>query len=189
MHPLFDTTRSHPVIAAVRTAADVNTALESNIATIFMIGGNISEVRDITRRVHDAGKYILFHVELVKGLGRDKEAIEFLASEAHPDGVVSTKPHLLGLARKLELVTVLQIFMIDTQAFHTGLRNIKSTKPDAIEIMPGLMPGIIRKLGKQFDLPIFTAGLIKQPEEVEIMLAAGAEALAISEQSLWSYTR
>lgn len=189
MHPLFATTTSHPVIAAARNASDVNEALRSNIAVIFMIGGSISEIRDITRRTHDAGKHILFHVELVKGLGRDREAIEFLADEARPDGVVSTKPNLLGLARKLGLVTVFQVFMIDTRAYSTGIRNIESTKPDAIEVMPGLMPSIIRKLDEQFDIPIFTAGLIKQPEEVEIMLSAGANALSISEQSLWNYTR
>ncbi len=189
MEKILMATRSHPIIAAVRDAADVDRALASPVTTIFMMGGSISEVRDITRRTHEAGKHILFHVELVKGLGRDKEAIQFLAHEARPDGVVSTKPNLLGLARKLGLLTTLQVFMIDSQAYQTGLRNIDSIRPDAIEVMPGLMPSIIRKLDKQFDTPIFAAGLIKQPDEIEAMLAAGADALVIGEQSLWSHTR
>lgn len=189
MHPLFLSIKSHPVIAAVREASDLDKALASPVSTIFMMGGGIGEVCDITRRVHDAGKYIVFHMELVKGLGRDKEAAEFLATEAQPDGVVSTKPHLLSLVRKLGLITVLQVFMIDTRAYMTGIKNIKSTQPDAVEVMPGLMPSIIQNLDAQFDIPIYTAGLIKRPEEVEIMLDAGADGLAISEQSLWGYSR
>ncbi len=187
MHSIFTQTDENPVIAAVRSSTLVDVALRSNINTIFMMGGTLSEAQDITRRVHDAGKHILFHVELMKGLGRDREGIEYLAREVGPDGVVSTKPHLLNAVRDMDLLCILQIFMIDTQAYLTGTKNIKSIKPDAVEIMPGLMPGIIKKLRKQFDLPIFTAGLVSRPEEVKLMLDAGVCGLAISEQSLWNY--
>ncbi|WP_461209441.1 glycerol-3-phosphate responsive antiterminator [Desulfocurvus sp. DL9XJH121] len=187
MHPLFATTRTNPVIAAVRDSSHLDAALDSEIRVIFMMGGTLSEARDLTKRTHERGKHILFHVELVKGLGRDHEGIAYMAETVRPDGMISTKPYLLHTAKSLGLLCVLQIFMIDTQAYVTGLKNIRTTLPDAVEIMPGLMPGVVDKLSAEFDLPFFTAGLVKLPEEVELMLQAGVAGVAVSEQSLWSW--
>ncbi len=186
--PLSERLREAPVIAAVRESRHVDAALKSPVRALFMMGGSLSEAADITRKAHGAGKAILFHVELVKGLGRDREAIEYLAHHIRPDGVVATKATLLGAARKLGLFSVLQIFMIDTQAYVTGLKNIAAVRPDAIEIMPGLMPRVVAQLRAEFDGPIFTAGLVKLPEEIRALRAAGADGVAISEQTLWEYT-
>ena len=54
MHSIFTQTDENPVIAAVRSSTLVDVALLSNINTIFMMGGTLSEAQDITRRVHDA---------------------------------------------------------------------------------------------------------------------------------------
>lgn len=77
--------------------------------------------------------------------------------------------------------------MIDSQAFDTGLKNIVSLKPDAVEIMPGLMTRVIRQIKSKVDLPVITAGLIKQPHEVEEMLEAGCAGITVSEQKLWNF--
>jgi len=185
MSSMFEALSARPIIAAVRERAHLETALRSPLDLIFMMGGAMNEIGELVRRTHEADKRICLHVELVKGLGRDREAIEYLAEHIRPDGIVSTKPHLVQTAVDLGLTAVLQIFMIDTQAFLTGLNNIESTRAHAVEIMPGLMPSIIAKLAALFDIPIITAGLIKRPEEVRMMLDAGASGLAISEQSLW----
>lgn len=176
-----------PVIAAVRETKHVDAALASRIGVIFMMGGNLLEIQEITEKTHAAGKHILLHVELIKGLGRDREGIEYLARHVKPEGVVSTKPQLLRVASKLGLISVLQIFMIDTQAYVTGLKNIQTSRPDAVEIMPGLMPGIIARIKEQVEPPLITAGLVKHPDEVRAMCAAGASGVAISEQSLWDF--
>ncbi|THB66251.1 MAG: glycerol-3-phosphate responsive antiterminator [Desulfovibrio sp.] len=188
MKAVFNELETHPVIAAVRESAHVNAALDSPVRMIFLMGGSLSELEAITRKARRADKKIMIHIELVKGLGRDCEGVEYLAEVVRPDGMVSTKPQLIKEASKLGLATVLQIFLIDTQAYLTGLKNIASTKPDALEIMPGLMPRVINTLSTDFDIPVITAGLVKQPDEVKLMLAAGAAGIAISEQSLWSYS-
>ncbi len=178
---------NNPVIAAVRDVNHIDTALNSAVQVIFLMGGSLSNVQETTQRVQDAGKQIFLHVELIKGLGRDSLSIEYLADKICPDGIVTTKPMLLKVAAKYNMSTVLQIFMIDSQAFDSGLKNIVSLGPDAVEIMPGLMTPIIVKLKSQVDVPIITAGLIKQPHEVEMMLKAGCDGITVSEQTLWNF--
>lgn len=46
-------------------------------------------------------------------------------------------------------LTVQHLFMLDTQAYENGIRNLSNVKPDAIEIMPGLMPRVIREFFKK----------------------------------------
>lgn len=180
--------KKYPVIAAVREVEDLNMALKSAAQVIFLMGGSLSDVKAVTQTVQCLKKQIFLHVELIKGLGRDKEAIEFISSEIRPEGVVATKPYLAKIATKFEnLSTVLQIFMIDSQAFQSSLKTIASVAPDAVEIMPGLIPRVIAQVKSHFDLPLITAGLIKQSHEVDAMIAAGCLGVIVSEQSLWAY--
>ena len=64
--------------------------------------------------------------------------------------------------------------MIDTQAFDTGLRHVREFNADAIELMPGLMPRVIRDLKQATDKAILAAGLIKSVAEVQTALDAVA---------------
>ncbi|WFS60902.1 glycerol-3-phosphate responsive antiterminator [Pseudodesulfovibrio thermohalotolerans] len=183
----FKTFTKRPIIAAVRTEKEFQLALKSEVSTIFMMGGTVSLVRDLARQAYEADKHIFFHAELVKGLGRDQEGIAFLVEQGPLNGIVSTKPHLLAAARDLGVTTILQIFLIDTQALHTGIRNIESVKPDAVELMPGLVPSIAGQFKALLNVPLFAAGLIRHEHEVRSMLDAGVDALAMSEQRLWNF--
>lgn len=185
MKPSFQL--SHPVIAAVRTPTLLPTALKSKVKVIFLMGGDLCQAHDITRQTQASGKQIFLHVDLLKGIGRDREAIEFIHKKIRPEGIVTTKPHLLQAANKQGLATVLQIFMIDSQAFETGIKNIHSYQPDAVEIMPGLMPRIAMQVKAAIEAPLICAGMIKQPNEVETMLEVGCEGIAASETALWNY--
>ena len=44
----------------------------------------------------------------------------------------------------------------------------------AAEIMPGLMPKVIKKLSQKTHIPIITGGLIKEKEDVINAIKAGA---------------
>jgi glycerol uptake operon antiterminator len=76
--------------------------------------------------------------------------------------------------------------MLDTQAYENGIRNVSNVQPDAIEIMPGLMPRVIREFYEKIDCPIITAGLIKHPNEIREAIEAGAHGVAIGEPELWN---
>lgn len=179
----------NPLIVAVRNKSEIDMALASKSHVIFLMGGSLSDISSITRKIQQHKKHVFIHIELIKGLGRDREAVDFIATNIRPEGIVSTKPQLLKAASRQGLITILQIFMIDSQAFDSGIKSIESIKPDGIEIMPGLMPRVIAQVKSHSDLPLIAAGLIKQPHEIDMLLDAGCQGVTVSEQSLWNYIR
>ena len=83
------------------------------------------------------------------------------------------------------MFTIFQIFMIDTQAYETGILNASKLECDAVEIMPGPLVGIVRSVAAEISKPIISAGLISTQGEIESLLSAGASAAATSRRSLW----
>ena len=47
----------HPVIAAVRTMEAISRAAASPVAAIFILGGSISNLKEMVSRAHDGNKY------------------------------------------------------------------------------------------------------------------------------------
>jgi len=175
----------HPIIAAVRDLDDVGRAIASPVRVIFLMTGDIFTVEATVRDFRAADKAVVVHIDLLKGLASDKEGILYLCEVIKPDGMVSTKSHLLQTAQKVGLATIQHLFVIDTQAFDTGLRHVREFNADAIELMPGLMPRVIRDLKQATDKPILAAGLIKSFAEVQTALDAGATAAVVGKRELW----
>jgi len=177
--------RAHPIVAAVRELSLVREALESPVRVVFLMTGDALSVGPAISDLHDAGKQVVVHIDLVRGVAPDREGVQFLARTARPDAIVSTKLHVLQAARRENLQTVLHLFLIDTQAFNTGIRHVEDFGPDAIEVMPGLMPRVISDLGAAVNPPILAAGLIKTYAEAQQAINAGAVAAIVGAHRLW----
>lgn len=78
-----------------------------------------------------------------------------------------------------------RIFLIDNSALEKSCKLLESTQPDAIEVLPGGMPSVIRKVKDRTNLPILAGGFISSREDVELALQAGAEAVTTSNKNLW----
>ena len=101
------------------------------------------------------------------------------------DGIISTKPQLVKRAKELGLFGILRIFVIDSMAFGNIEKQCASLVPDAVEILPGLMPKIIKKLCSTVNVPIIAGGLISDKEDVMNALNAGAVAISVTNQRVW----
>ena len=99
--------------------------------------------------------------------------------------MIARRTVILFTAASLGLLTVFQIFMIDTQAFGTGVRNAQKLRCDAIEVMPGAIPNIVREVCALVDKPVLCAGLVKTAKEVSKLLESGAAGVATSTSTLW----
>ena len=131
--------RHRPVIAAVRSDDDLAFAMQSDAPVVALMGGHILQLSELVRRLHETGRTVFIHPELIHGLGKDPAGIDYLADLVLPDGIVSTKKALLQKAHERGLLSVFQFFAIDTQAVISALDNAKSIAPDFIEMMPGLL--------------------------------------------------
>lgn len=176
----------NPIVAAVRDVNLMEEAVSSNVKVIFLMTGDISNIHFCVETAKKHEKMIFLHVDLLKGIARDKEGMQYLARNVQPDGIITTKSNLIKMAKKEGLFVIQHLFLLDTQAYLSGIRNIQDTEPDAVEIMPGLMGRVIQDLHEECSYPIISAGLIKSKEEIIAALHAGSKAVAVGAAELWN---
>lgn len=120
------------------------------------------------------------------GLASKEVAVDFIRQSTRADGVISTHTNLIQYAKSLGLFTVLRAFLIDSIALRTILVAAGRIRPDALDILPGLMPPMIRRVREQTGLPVLTGGLITQKAEILQALEAGALAISTTDPAVWS---
>ena len=90
------------------------------------------------------------------------------------------------MARELNLSTVQRFFIVDSHSVHTTIEAIKTTKPDMVEIMPGIMPKVITAIKKEIDKPLIAGGLITSRKEIDDAFKAGADGVSMSNKNFWN---
>lgn len=174
-----------PVIAAVKDETGLKECLYSESQIIFLLFGDICSVGRYVEIAKSAGKMVFVHMDLINGLGNKEVAVDFIREHTGVDGIISTKPQLVKRAKELGLFGILRIFAIDSMAFGNIEKQCASLVPDAVEILPGLMPKIIKKLCSTVNVPIIAGGLISDKEDVMNALTAGAVAISVTNQRVW----
>lgn len=174
----------NPMIAACNENK-ISLVKEASIDVVFLLNANIFNLKKDVSELKEAGKFVFVHVDLLDGFSKDKYAIKYIAEYIKPDGIISTKSNIIKIAKSLGFLTIQRLFIPDSQSFDTGLNNINTTKPDAIEIMPGIIPSLIQDMSKKVSLPIIAGGLVNSKEQVIQSLKAGAYAVSTSNNSLW----
>ena len=174
-----------PVIAAVKDETGLKECLYSESQIIFLLFGDICSVGRYVEIAKSAGKMVFVHMALINGLGNKEVAVDFIREHTGVDGIISTKPQLVKRAKELGLFGILRIFVIDSMAFGNIEKQCASLVPDAVEILPGLMPKIIKKLCSTVNVPIIAGGLISDKEDVMNALTAGAVAISVTNQRVW----
>lgn len=185
MNLLLEKLEQNPVIAAVRRRQDCTDAAGSPAEVVFLLCGDILSVQEDTRLLHQAGKLVLIHMDLLAGIGKDAAAAQFLAQTVKPDGIISTRTVLIKAARERGLLTVQRFFLVDSQSAAVTAETAASSRPDMAEIMPGICPRVIRSLSRQMRTPMIAGGMIAEKEDIVAALAAGASAVSTSSKQLW----
>lgn len=175
-----------PVIAAVKDDAGLATALESDVAVIFLLYGDVLTIGRTVAKAHNAGKVVFVHLDLVDGLSSREICVDFIAKNTAADGVLSTKAALTRRARELGLVAVQRFFLLDSMALKNIEKHLGPETSDLIEVLPGLMPKIIRKVRAVTGKPVIAGGLITDKEDVTSALGAGAVAVSTTNPAVWA---
>ena len=172
------------VIAAVRNNEEFISALKSNVNTVFMLNTNIEEIKEQVTIAHKSGKKLFVHVDLAEGIGKDVYGIKFLKNNG-VDGIISTRTNIIKLARKEGVFTVQRFFVVDSKSIETTVESALSSKADMIEIMPGTLSKVIKKLKTRLPMPIVAGGIIETKQEIEEVLKSGAHAVSTGKKILW----
>ena len=174
-----------PIAAAIRTEKDFSTALHSDVDMIFLLHSNIMTVHQYVKEIHSAGKKAFVHVDFAEGIGKDRYGLEFLAKQG-VDGILTTRTNIVKAAKEYGLITVQRFFIVDSHSLGTSVDSIKISKPDIIEIMPGVVTKKIKEFADKASMPIIAGGLVETVEEVRAALQAGADVVSTGEAELWS---
>lgn len=141
-------------------------------------------IPNIISRIKNSGKIVLVHVDLIDGLASRDVAVDFIAKNTCADGIISTRPNIIKCANSYDLLAVQRFFLLDSIAMNNIIKQI-SNVADAIEILPGVMPKIIRRLVESVRKPIIAGGLITDKEDAVNALNAGAYAISSSKGNEW----
>lgn len=174
-----------PIIAAIKNEEGLKECIESECNMVFVLYGNICDICDIVDKLKENNKIVMVHADLIAGLSHKKEAIDFIKNNTNADGIISTKISQVKYAKEIGLISVLRTFIIDSMALDTVIKQSDVVDPDMIEIMPGIMPAIIREVNSKIDIPIIAGGLIHEKKEIIQAFDAGASAISTTNTALW----
>jgi len=174
-----------PIIAAVNDQKKIEPAIHSPCNIIFLLSGSIFNLKEIVDRCKEQDKCILVHLDLMEGLSKDAVALKYLHNNIKPDGVITTKSNLIKIAKDMGMFSIQRLFILDSLSLDSGIKSIRSTKPDAIEILPGIMPKIIQTIHHETRIPLIAGGLIRDKEDVINVLNAGAVGVSTSKREIW----
>ena len=171
-----------PVIAAIHDDK-WDEAINSPVEVIIHLNISIFSLKKYVDQAHSANKLLLVHADLLEGIGKDKQGVEFLKS-CGVDGIISTKAHIIRHAKSCGLLTVQRMFLLDSQGIESMDDVLSSTSPDYVEIMPGVVTKAIIRFSKG-KTPVIAGGLIETKAEVTAALSSGAVAVSTGKTELW----
>lgn len=184
-HELVELFQDNPVISAVSDINELDKTLAATSDIVFLLTGDIFNLEEAVRKCKEHNKVVFLHLDLIKGFSRDAVAITYIKNHIKVDGVISTKVSLLKSARDEGLFIIQRLFMLDAASYENSIQAVQSLKPDAIEIMPGIIPKIITRTCNAVKVPVIAGGLIDKKEEIIISLKAGATCISTTKQELW----
>lgn len=181
----FGLLEENPVIAAVKDMKGLEMALQTDVNIIFTLYGTVVNIGKITEKIKSAGKLCMVHMDLVDGLAPRDSGIDFIQQYTSADGIISTKGNLVRSAGSQGLLAIQRFFLLDSMAIENISRQYPSDLACAVEVLPGLMPKIVKRVAKEIGSPVIASGLISDKEDVMNALSAGANAVSSTNPDVW----
>ena len=174
----------NPVIAAVKDMKSLEEAIETDIDIIFVLFGDIISIKELSEKIKGKDKIGIIHIDLVEGLSNKEISIKFIKNETSFDGIISTKGNLIKQAKNYGLVAIQRFFVFDTISLNNSKNHVIS-ECDAIEILPGVIPKVVKDISTFTRKPVVSGGLIDTKEYVILALNSGATCVSTSKTEIW----
>lgn len=174
-----------PIVASVKDEVGLNHALVSECGVVFIIFGDLCSIGRIVHKVKESGKVAIVHIDLIDGLASRDITVRFIKENTAADGIISTRPGIIKAAKELGLIAIQRFFLIDSLALENFKKQAGHEYADAIEILPAVMPKIIRKIVDSSHIPVIIGGMISDKEDVMLGIQSGAVAVSSTNKDIW----
>ena len=174
-----------PIIPAVKDEQGLEKALKTESPVVFLLFGNICNITGLVDQVKNSGKIAIVHVDLIQGLSSKEVAVDFIHQNTRADGIISTKAPLVRHAMDLGMIGGQRTFLIDSMALETTKKQLLTFQPDFMELMPGVMPKILKTVRGYTEIPLVAGGLISDKKDILAAFDAGVDAVSTTREELW----
>ncbi|OPJ56024.1 glycerol-3-phosphate responsive antiterminator [Alkalithermobacter paradoxus] len=175
----------NPVIAAVKSDETFNSAIKSDCEIVFLLYGDILTLRDKVEIIKKNDKKVFIHLDMISGIASNPIIVDYIHENIKVDGIISTKVNIVKRAIEKNINVVQRFFILDSMSLESAMDSIKKVRPSAIEIMPGIMPKVIKRLKDETSIPLIAGGLIKTKEDIMDALKSGAVSVSTTNSKLW----
>ncbi|EFI83720.1 glycerol-3-phosphate responsive antiterminator [Listeria grayi] len=174
------------IIPAAHQERDIEKIIALDGEYLVMLETHIAQLKSLVNLAKSANKKVILHADLINGLKNDDYGAEYLCQEIRPAGIVSTRSNVVIKAKQQHIIAIQRLFTIDSSAYTKGIAMIEKTNPDAIELLPGILPNQIARMKAMMNIPLIAGGLIETEEQVNAALENGAIAITTSNKKLWN---
>ena len=175
---------AEPCCAAITANTYVDAALSSRAPVVFILRGNGLSLAPLVRRIHEAGKLVAVHIDLVAGLRQDRSGVAWLAG-AGVDAVISSHGQLMASIRNEGMTAIHRLLLVRRSQLDSAVLAVSRAAPDIVEILPGVLFPSIVDFMPPFEMPVLAGGFIRTDSDVRAVLSAGALGVTTSSTSLW----
>ncbi|MCL1630683.1 glycerol-3-phosphate responsive antiterminator [Sporolactobacillus sp. CPB3-1] len=176
------------IVPAANNMKNFERLLQQPFKYLIILDSHLSVIKTMVEMGKQANKRIFIHADLIQGLKTDLAGAEFICQQIRPYGVISTRSTVLEVGKKRGLATVQRMFLLDSRSLETGYHLFEQVRPDMVELLPGIIPDLIREVSKKLPVPVIAGGLIRETDDVKTALDSGAAAVSTSKEQLWRKT-
>jgi len=119
--PMIYGLHENPIIAAISDLDALDQALATKVEIIFLLKGHILELNETVHRVRESKKLIFVHADLIDGLSKDANGLNYIIDIVKPDGIITTKSHLIKIAKSKGVMAIQRLFILDSLNLQTGI--------------------------------------------------------------------
>jgi glycerol uptake operon antiterminator len=185
-HEFVARVRQAPCCAAIVAGSQLDRAIASHAQVLFILRGNGLELSGAIDRIHEAGKLVAVHLDLVAGLHADHWGASWLARSG-ADAIITSHGQLIPLLRNEGVTAILRVLLSRRSHLETAVTAIRRSEPDIAEVLPGvILPSVIGLL-PPFGLPLLGGGFVRTEADARAVLAAGAIGVTTSSPDLWQF--
>ena len=83
-------------------------------------------------------------------------------------------------------MTVHRCFLLDSKSLDSFLKQLPAVGADCVEVLPGAMPKVIRRIVAAVKVPVIAGGLISDKDDAITALEAGADGISTTCREVWN---
>lgn len=185
MNSLIESLSIMPIIAAIKELDKLDLALDSPCENIFLLSGNIFNLKELSQRVKSKNKGFYILVDSIDGFSKDTWGLEYIVKNIELDGIITKKTNLVKQCKDMGIFTIQRMPIHNSEELVKSLNSIRILRPNMINICPGIISKIIDRIYVETKIPIIASGLIENKKDIELALSSGAYGISSTKINTW----